>query len=246
MKIRYLAALLCACGVSAAATADTIQLAYNYVEAGGTLSGVLNGNDFTNFSNADGVQFMSTANPVGPVAALIPTGVWAVCRELGQNTDFPFNTYNVDYLSNSPIGQPKADLIAQLWGQHYDHSWESNTAIYVQGFLNGEPANTPENQNALAFIYAVYAIRYNFDGTAASLTVTNPTLPYYQYVDSNPGTIAITNSWLAGLDLNYSGSLPTLLDLTSDTLQDLIIEVPTPSVAAMFGVAGLAMVRRRR
>lgn len=249
MKIALCTALV-AGGFATMAMADTIQLSYKYVEAGGSLSGVLNGTDYTNGANADGMQFMETANAVGPLASQIGSGVWAACRELGQFTDFPFNTYQVGLLENSSIGTPKANLIRQLWAKHYDYSAQTNTPIFYGGsfggFVGGQPADNAENRASLAFIYAIYAIRYNFDGTAGSLTVSNNTLAFYQYADSNPASIALSNSWLSGLDLNYTGPLPTLLDLTSDTLQDLVIEVPAPGATGLLAVAGLSAFRRRR
>ena len=95
-------------------------------------------------------------------------------------------------------------------------------------------------------IYAIYAIRYNFDGTAGSLTVSNNALSFYQYADTNPSSMALTNAWLADLDLNYAGPLPTLVDLTNDNLQDVIVEIPAPGVAGLLAFTGIVGLRRRR
>lgn len=247
--VSVVAMALAAGTISSTARAETISVAYEYVEAGGTLAGVVNGHDYTDPNSADGVMKMATSNPDGSLASQVPSDAWAVCLELGQYTNYPLNTYQVQALSDA-LDADRANLIGQLWAQHYDDSWQTSTPIYYggsghPGFLDGWNANPTENQNALALTYAVYAVRYNFDGNAASLTVSDNLRPYYMNAESNPATVALANGWLGALDLNYTGSLPQLVSLSSPTLQDLVVQVPEPATMALLGMGGMMMLAAR-
>jgi hypothetical protein len=125
MKMSYLfgvvfCVLTCLSGFT---FADTIQLAYVAVDAGGQESLTLNGNAM---SGANGVQAMHTQNASGQLASLIGANAWVYCYELGRNTDFPFTNYNVAPLASGfgadVMGADKAALISQLWAQHYNHA----------------------------------------------------------------------------------------------------------------------------
>ncbi|MHB9070880.1 MAG: PEP-CTERM sorting domain-containing protein [Sedimentisphaerales bacterium] len=226
--------------------ADTIDISYVAVDAGGEEWLTLG---TTAMNGANGVQAMHTQNPVGPLASLITPNAWIYCYELGAYTDFPFNTYNVSTLA-SVMAPDKAALISQLWAQHYNSAWQSSTPIYIGGnygdFVSGQPADTVENQQALAMDFAIYEISYDFDGTMASLDLANGT---FKGVSSNPSVAMSTAiSWLSSLVLpaNYTGPQAQLLGLTHSGLQDLIVEVPEPATMALLSLGGLLLRRKKQ
>jgi hypothetical protein len=222
--------------LTASSRADSILLSYVGVDAGGQESIKLNG---ASESGPNGVQTMATRNAVGPLASGLSSHIWAYCYELGQYTDFPYNTYQVVPLA-SAIGADKAALISQLWAKHYDSSWETQTYIYrggsYGGYTAGQPASTPENTKALAMVLAIYEIKYDFSGTLGSLNFSAGT---FQATGSNPSAaVSTAQSWLSNLLLpkDYHGPMANLVALTNPNLQDLIAassSVPLPSAAFM-------------
>ena len=245
-------AVLCFLGSISVAAADTIKLAYVAVEAGGNENITLNS---TTYSGANGLMKVNTQNPVGPLASQIPAATWAFCFELGQYTDFPYTSYNVQTLA-SAMAPAKAELIRQLWAQHYNPAWQSNTYIYYGGsfggWTSGQPSNTTENQQALAMNFAIYEILYDFSGSLASLNLSSGS---FKVNSANPSAATTTASnWLSSLvqDSLYSGPKANLLGLTSSTLQDLIVEippstnVPEPASAALLVLSASAILFRRR
>ena len=245
----FLALMVCVLAVfPALVLADTIDISYVAVDAGGQESLILGG---TAMNGANGVQAMHTQNPVGPLASLITQNAWVYCYELGAYTDFPFNTYNVSALA-SVMDTGKAALISQLWAQHYDQTWQSSTPIYYGGnyggFVGGQPADTLENQQALAMNFAIYEIYYDFTGTIASLDLANGVFKA-DSAGTNP-TLAVSTAagWLGSLVLpeNYTGPSAQLLGLTNSNLQDLIVEVPEPATISILAIGALALLRRKK
>ena len=229
------------------AIADTIQIAYVGVDAGGQESITLNG---AAMSGANGVQAMQTKNPVGPLANLIAPNTWAYCYELGASTDFPFNTYSVSTLE-SIMDFGKASLISQLWAQHYDDTWQASTYIYYGGnqggWVSGQPADTLENQQALAMNFAIYEIFYDFNGSMTSLDIANGIFKANSAGTNPTAAVSIASGWLSGLVSpgNYTGPKAQLLGLTSSNLQDIIVEVPEPLTLSLLGLGALAMRRKK-
>jgi hypothetical protein len=194
---------------------------------------------------------MNTRTPQGPLAKLIPGHIWTYCYELGQNTNFSYVTYKVLSL-NTAMDPDRANLIRQFWAQHYDRTWETDTYIYRGGnqgtYPSGQPANTLENQKALAFSFAVYEIYYDFKETLASLSLNAGTFKGTTEGTNPSDAVRLAGDWLQGLKLpgEYTGRLANLLALKNDILQDVIVEVPEPATLIFLVLGGLAFIRRTR
>jgi hypothetical protein len=240
------------------AAAETINLSYEFVDAGAVIDAYLGPTHYYwNGMAGDGLLRMATDNPSGPLASKLPPFIWAACCEINQFTDFTWNTYTVQSL-DSAFSPGKALLIRQLWANFYDHAAETGTPIYYGGsqggFTTGEPANNAENINAISLAYALYEIRYDYDGTLASLDPTAGTfrLGANQSPLGPPSILQETQTMLGSLvdPQSYQGKLPDLLALTNPSLQDVIVEVrsdvPEPATMALLALGGLTMLKRRR
>ena len=235
------------CQFSPAAQGDTISLAYVGLEAGGTENVTYNS---TNYNVINGLLKLNTQNPVGPLASAMTNPEWIFCFELNQFADGNYNTYNVQYLG-STIGSTKAEMIRQLWAQHYSAGWESNTLIFTNNWAPGQPANTAENVNTLAMNLSIYEIAYDYSGPLSSL---NLAAGNFTASSTNPAAITTANTWLSALvlDVNYSGPKANLLSLTNANKQDYIVEipppvnVPEPASAALLILSSSCILLRRR
>lgn len=240
-KIAVLVLLVLA---SVAAYADMIDLAYVALEAGGNKNVNLNG---TGYSGANGLMAVDTQNPVGPLANLINANTWAYCNDLGQHADFPFATYTVATLETD-LGADKAGLISQLWAQNVDPAWMTDTYIYYGGnqggWQAGQPANTAENQEALAMVLAIYEIRYDFTSSLGDLDLSAGA---FKANSTNPASaLSIAQGWLSALVMpaDYNGPTAQLLSLTNAKLQDMIVEVPEPASMALLALGSLLLRKR--
>ncbi len=228
------------------ATISTIEAVYVAVDAGGQ-----EGVNLPSYNGANGVMIFNTQNATGPLAQQVPSHTWMYCTDLSGYMDFAYALYNVD-TPEAVFGTDKANLIRQLWTLHYDHSWETDTAIYYGGsfggFISGQPANTTENQIALAFSYALYEIVYDYDGTLPSLNLSAGS---FQAGTSNPAaSVGIAADWLSGLS-NLSGvplaNLVALIDTTiNPTYQTLITEVPEPATVCLLGLGALSLIKKKK
>jgi len=231
--------------LSPIALADTIEVAYVAVEAGGNKNVTLDGGGHT---NANGLLAIDTRNPSGPLANLIGADTWAYCCQIDAYADFPFNIYNVATLETD-FGSDKAGLISQLWAQNYDNSWQSDTYIYYGGnqggWQSGEPSDTAENRQALAMVLGIYEIIYDFSETLSSLDLSSDR---FIANSTNPtGAISIAQGWLDSLVLpgEYIGPSAQLLSLTSASCQNFIVEVPEPITLCFLGLGGLLLRRKK-
>jgi hypothetical protein len=234
--------------LSAQAFGCTVEVAYVGLEAGGREGTNLNGEIN---SGANGLLALKTRNPVGSLAELIDEKSWGYCYELTQYAEFNYRTYNVARLE-SVTGSCKAELISQLWAQHYDKSWESESYIYYGGnqggWDSGEPANTQENREALALSFAIYEIIYDFDGSLGSLDLAADCFKAREDRTDPDDSIAIAANWLNSLVLpcDYTGPLAELLSLRNNCNQDFIVEIPEPATICILGLASLMLVKKRK
>lgn len=253
MNYAYLAGIVCllgAAGAGAAVTApDTIDLSYQYVESGAVIDGYLDGARYYYGQHAaEGVMVVSARNASGPLASRLSSSFWVGCTEIDQSLDNPdrFNTYTVQPLA-SAFAADKAALIGQLWARYYDASWETHTPVYVMDWNAGQPADTAQNKNAVALVYSIYEILWDYSGSMSSLDVTAGrfrTGPSQSYSDIT----SITQNMLSSLvtPSEYTLPMPELVVLTNPDHQDLITMVPEPATLALLTLGGLTMLRRRK
>lgn len=251
---RIIHALLAGVVLSTAcvARADMINLAYQYVDAGGTMSATYNGTYYGQGLNwANGLQKFATTSPVGPLASQIGSSAWALCCDIQRESTFSSTPYTVNLLQTVE-GQAQSDMARQLWAKHYSHAWESSTPIYYGGnqggFVSGQPAATPENIQTLSVTYALLEIVYDFDGTLASLDVSAGLFRMSAGSDTVPPSVAAVQAMLGTLVLpsQYQGPMPVLLELTSPTYQNVVLEIPEPATLGLLVLGGLSVLRRGR
>lgn len=235
-------ALFC---TSAFADLNEIEMSYEGIDAGGKQGIILNGDNMT-FGN--GLLAIDTKNSNGELAELLGERVWGYCYELEQYASYNYNTYEVAPLQEA-IATDKADLISQLWAQHYDSSWEQST------FINSYyPENTLENQNALAFSFAIYEIIYDYDGNMNDLDLSVGSLRSRASRTNPSEAVGIAESWLSSLvdPSLYTGPLAQLVSSHNDSRQDFIVaipgvvEVPEPATMTILALGSLVLLRKRR
>ncbi|HBG77222.1 MAG TPA: hypothetical protein DDW84_00020 [Phycisphaerales bacterium] len=245
--IYVLVGIFCAQSL-AIACVQTIEMSYYAVEAGGQQQVSLNGSTYT---GANGLMVMNTKNPIGELSQYIGNHIWAYCYEKDQYSSFSYATFNVKPLAEA-INSDKAQLISQLWALHYDHAWQSDTYIYYGGnqggFVAGQPANTLENQQALAMSFAIYEIIYDFAGSINSLNLSQGNL-IANASGTNPSlAVSIAQTWLSNLILpcDYTGPMAQLVSISNGSLQDVITEIPEPATIAILSLGGLLAMWKRR
>lgn len=154
----------------------------------------------------------------------------AFCIEVTQNISYG-GTYDYDVNAlptaprpnglGAPMGQAKADRIAELYGRHYSGlSSDSDYAAFQSAIWN-----------------IIYDNDNSIDNGAGSFFVNS-------FNSSDADTRSKANTWLAGLNGDADFFRQGLFALTSDSVQDMI--VPTPGSAALLGLGGLVLTRRRR
>jgi len=238
------AAVVFSAGNSASATLNTIEMAYLAVDAGGQQGMVLYGQAH---NGANGLMAMKTRNPIGELAQQIPSHTWAYCYDATQYSDFAFATFTVKTLGQA-IGSDKGDIISQLWAQYYNNAWQGDTYIYYGGFIGGQPANTPENQQALAFSFAVYEIFYDFNGGLSSLNLSTGSLLATSAGTNPSAAIGIAQTWLNSLVLpvDYLGPKAQLVSISNCSLQDVIVEIPEPATITLLTMGFLTLIGKKK
>ncbi|MFA6045139.1 MAG: PEP-CTERM sorting domain-containing protein [Phycisphaerales bacterium] len=165
---------------------------------------------------------------VGGTYAGLQGSYAAFCIEVTQNIGYGGTyDYEVNALDTAPrpaglgapMGQGKADQIAELYGRHF--SSLSSATDYA------------------AFQTSIWNIVYDND-----TSISTGTFFVNSFNNDDVAVRALANSWLSGLNGDANYFQHGLFALTSDTVQDMI--VPGPGSVALMGLGGLLVVRRRR
>lgn len=220
MGIRTAASLLAAAAVASAAQADSVEIVFN--GSSGNLGNAVN------VSLHNGLYFQDGSSSKGVWAGQLSHTIDGVdfktfCTELTQWAGSgQYECVSVDLAPNTlPMGQEKADAIYRLFN----------------ATNGGEDIAT--NAEAAAFQGVIWEIVYDLDGGFG--------------VNSGNVRISGLNSGLfsqyQALATDQQGdSAPRVVAFTSENRQDQLAVVPLPGAAAMagFGLAGIAVRRRRQ
>jgi hypothetical protein len=172
-----------------------------------------------------------------------PLGVF--CIELSQRTPIKPYEYNVvmpeeaqspPYFLGGPIGQDKAEYLAELWGRFYDPNWV--------GF---GPFTFQQNRKAEAFAAAVWEIVYeDLPASPANWNVMfDGTIGHRGFRCSGVDTYT-ANQWLHALD--GTGPKADLWALVHRCKQDFIVDtcIPEPATICLLGFGTLLLGQNRK
>lgn len=220
---------------SFASAAPTISVKYLGKGAGQNVTMTLNGNSTNVFA---GQLKHELSNASAGYSWLNGTHL-TYCTDLMQYVTSSTKTYTIEQVENmpgsSPMGLAKADAIRALFA-----------------VANGAQADAgASNDYATAFQLAIWEIVT--DGPSSSLTASNFTSGNFRAKKTNGSALSnsvvsfATNLYASAMSfLQTSNSTNQILGIASGTNQDQLVRVPAPGCAALAGVGGLLIARRRR
>jgi len=206
--------------VGGTVNADVIEATFDSVEPGMTINYTLDGGG--NFSESRAGTFNWTRTGGDYAGGGAVGNFTTYCIELTQQVGYGNNySYIVADPADAPVpgagmGQAKADLLAELFGTFHRDDFTQ--------------------QEAVGFQTAVWEI-VNDDGVdlaAGDFQVTDSGVDYFD----------IAQGWLNALD--GTGSMATLVAMTSRDVQDHIFMVPAPASMSLALLGLFAVSRRRR
>lgn len=152
----------------------------------------------------------------------------AFCIEVTQNITYG-GTYSYDINAlptaprpaglGAPMGQAKADLIAELYGRHF--------------------SSLTTNSDYAAFQSSIWNIVYDND-----TSISSGAFFVNSFASDDAGIRSQADNWLSGLNGDANFFQQGLFALTSDSVQDMI--VPSPGSVALLGMGSMFVLRRRR
>jgi hypothetical protein len=172
--------------------------------------------------------------PNGPIGGF--------CMDLSENLSSGTLTYDVVMPEEGPVslsfllgpmGEEKADYLAELWYEHFDPAWVGSGS-----FTNDQ------KREAEAFAAAVWEIIYEDlpDTTSLWDVTADGTTGDFGFRCTNADT-ATANSWLHALD--GLGPKSELRALVYAGGQDFLVQIPEPATVALLGCGMVLLFRRR-
>lgn len=222
---------------SFATAASTVDVKYLGKGAGQSVKMTFNGNTKTVFAG----QLKHQLSNAGAGYSWLNGTHLTYCTDLAQYVTSSTKNYTIEQIENmpgaSPMGQAKADAIRALFAvANGDQSSSTATADY-----------------ATAFQLAVWEIVTDFSGSSFAMNAASFTTGNFKAKKTNnnalSSTIVNTASNLynsAVLFLQNNGSSSQVLGIASGSYQDQLVQVPAPGCAALAGIGGILVARRRR
>lgn len=239
MKIRN--AIIAFAGIAAAASfanaATTVSVKYLGKGAGQDVKMTYNGNTSTVFAG----QLKHQLSNAGAGYSWLNGTHLTYCTDLAQYVTSSTKTYTIEQVENmpgsSPMGQAKADALRALFA-----------------VANGaQAATSASNDYATAFQLAVWEIVTDYSGSSFAINAASFTTGNFKAkrTNNNALTSSVVNAASslynsAVLFLQNNGSSTQLLGIASGSYQDQLVQVPAPGCAALAGIGGILVARRRR
>lgn len=236
LKSTAVVALIAA--AAASVQADTLTATFTCTtNPGGQIQGVAYGNPYNEWGTV--INGLRSDLPAGAgVNADIPVTFPTFCVEIGENVNVGFGpagtpgptsyTFNVSPLAGSTtvaggvfFDAVRTARMEQLWGSFYNDAAMQSTLPLQQ-------------------IFQICVWEIAFDNDMNLATGNNVVLS-----TADPSVLPTAQAWLNIVAIGGGPSQPLYL-LSGQGVQDLITPVPTPGAAALVGLGGIAIMRRRR
>ncbi len=170
--------------------------------------------------------------------------VFGFCMDLNQSTSYNYSSYYMIAPEDGPnpygpMGSAKANLLRELWANHFDPSWVGNG-----------PFTLAQKHNAAAFDASIWEIIYEVPCNGMNVSDGSGTFYLRSATTDYTSISGIANGWLGSL--TGSGPFADLLSLSSPQYQDMLTlgppAVPEPATIAFLltGLFGFVRIRRNK
>ena len=243
MNIRKLAGitiLLALCTLANADLIDTVTITRDGYGAGDTAK--IWGGGYSEINTFAGVLGFEKISGTGDGQLLDNGWIGGFCMDIPQSLFSSTATYQLVNVADGPnptgflggpMGQQKADYLAELWGRHFDEQWVSGSSwTYLQ------------KQSAEAFQIAIWEIIYEgMPATPDGWNVKSDGTYGQLGFKASEADRDLANQWLSSLD--GTGPMANLMALTNAHYQDILIaiphSVPEPATLIILALGGMLL-----